>query len=102
MADETELDEREKALALLAATHQFPVAYELSVITMSSSEVFEAIKAAAADGLSEPLPPDAHQMVPSKAGKYTSHRLRVPCATPEAVLELYARLRAVAGVVTLM
>ena len=35
-------------------------------------------------------------------GKYVSHRLKVPCASAEAVLALYARLRAVDGVITIL
>jgi putative lipoic acid-binding regulatory protein len=94
--------ERGRALALLEATHQFPVLYELSVITFSTPEIFAAVRVAA--GFETPIAKDdgTHHMVPSKGGKYTSHRLKVHCATAEDVLELYARLRAVDGVVTLL
>jgi putative lipoic acid-binding regulatory protein len=95
-------DERARALALLEAAHKFPVAYEVSVITMTAEETFLAVRAAAEEGLDAPLGPDDHQMVPSKGGKYTSHRLRVRCAGPEDVLALFARLKAVEGVVTLL
>jgi putative lipoic acid-binding regulatory protein len=95
-------DERARALALLEATHQFPVAYEVSVITMTAETTFVAVRAAAQHGLERPLGDEDHQMVPSKGGKYTSHRLRVPCARPEDVLALYERLRAIEGVMTLL
>ncbi|HEY0714765.1 MAG TPA: DUF493 domain-containing protein [Polyangia bacterium] len=107
MADEPEklspAEERARAVALLEATHQFPVVYEVSVITFTSPEVFHAVRVAA--GFSEAAldgSDDSHQMVPSRGGKYTSHRLKVACSTAEHVLELYARLRAVTGVVTLL
>ena len=95
MADE----DRARALALLEQQHTFPTVWEFSVITVSTDEAFAAVKAAAAVGLTEPLDAEAHQMVPSRAGKYTSHRLRIPCATPDEVLDLYARMRAVVGLV---
>src|SRR4051812_12955226 len=63
-------DERARALALLEAAHKFPVAYEVSVITMTADETFLAVRAAAEEGLDAPLGPDDHQMVPSKGGKY--------------------------------
>jgi putative lipoic acid-binding regulatory protein len=95
--------ERERAIALLEATHQFPVVYELSVISLSAPDVFIAVRVAA--GLSEAVPSDDdenHQMLPSRGGKYMSHRLKVACETADHVLELYARLRSVTGVVTLL
>ncbi len=95
-------DERGRALALLEATHKFPVVYEMTVITFSRPEVFSALEAAVATGLAAPLGEADHQMIPSRAGKYTSHRFRVPCAAAEDVLSLYARVKAVEGVVTLL
>jgi hypothetical protein len=77
--------------------------YEVSVITFTSTDVFIAVRKAA--GMTEVLEAgseETHQMVPSRGGKYTSHRLKVPCVNPEDVLDLYARLRAVTGVVTLL
>ena len=44
----------------------------------------------------------AHERQPSAHGKYVSHRLNVPCASAEAVLALFARLRAVDGVITIL
>ena len=92
-------EERARALELLRAAHKFPVQYEVSVITFSSPEIVLAVRMAAG------LPLDAdehHQIVPSSAGKYTSHRIKVPCESAEQVLDLYARLRAINGVVTLL
>lgn len=95
MADQ----DRDRALALLEQQHTFPMVWEFSVITVSTDEAFAAVKAAAAVGLIEPLDAEAHQTVPSRAGKYTSHRLRIPVVRAEDVLELYARMRAVVGLV---
>lgn len=91
--------ERARALALLQATHQFPVLYEVSVITLSSPEIYLSVRQAARLAMDAD---DNHEIVPSKGGKYTSHRIKVHCSSADAVLELYARLRALSGVVTLL
>ena len=98
----TSEEERAKAIALLEAAHQFPVRYELSVITVTTPEIAEAIRAAIAEIVDEELTDADHEMIPSRGGKYTSHRLRVPCAAPEHVLAVYARLRILDGVKTLI
>jgi putative lipoic acid-binding regulatory protein len=95
-------DARTRALELLRATHQFPGEYYLSVITLSEEKVFVDLRAAVDDGLEQPLGESACEMVPSRGGKYTSHRFKVPCACAEEVLELYARLSRVKGVVTML
>jgi putative lipoic acid-binding regulatory protein len=94
--------DRERALALLAATHQFPVEYSVSVITVSDEAVFNEVRAAVGEGLPEPLGEGAYEQVLSKAGRYTSHRFKVPCQAPEDVLALYARIRRVKGVITVL
>jgi putative lipoic acid-binding regulatory protein len=95
-------DERARALELLKAAHQFPVEYHVSVITFTDEETFAALRAAVEAGLPGPLGGEAYQTIPSGGGKYTSHRFRVPCDTPEDVLALYERIRAVKGVVTVL
>jgi putative lipoic acid-binding regulatory protein len=94
--------ERAKAIALLAATHQFPVAYDVSIIAMNVDTVVEDVRAAVEHGLPEPLGDEAYQTVPSKGGRYSSHRFKVPCQTPEDVLALYARIKRVKGVITVL
>lgn len=96
------LDDRTRALALLKANHRFPVEYYLSVITVSEEAVFVAVRAAVEQGLPVPLGEAAHVKTPSRGGKYTSHRFRVMCQTPEDVLLLYHRVKQVSGVVTVM
>jgi putative lipoic acid-binding regulatory protein len=95
-------DERARALALLEAVHKFPTEYHVSVITMNVDEVFVELRAAVEEGLVSPLAEDAHEIVPSRGGKYSSHRFRVPVESAEAVLALYARIRAVRGVMTVL
>jgi putative lipoic acid-binding regulatory protein len=95
-------DARVRALELLRANHQFPGEYHLSVITLSQNEVFVEVRAAVEDGLPEPLSDASYEQVPSRGGKYTSHRFKVPCESAEDVLALYARLSKVKGVVTML
>jgi putative lipoic acid-binding regulatory protein len=95
-------DETARAVALLEATHQFPVVYSVSVIAVSSDEVGAAVRAAVEEGLPQPIGDDGYQSVPSSGGKYASHRFKVPCQTPADVLALYRRVRQVKGVVTVL
>jgi len=91
---------RRRGIELLEANHVFPCSFSLSVIARKDDAV-EAAVLAAAVGLDAPLGEGAHVRRPSANGKYISHRLNVPCANAEAVLALYARLRAVDGVITI-
>lgn len=93
---------RRRAIELLEANHDFPGMFSVSVIARSDDAVEAAVLAAASEGLAAPLGGDAHERKPSTHGKYVSHRLSVPCESAEAVLVLYARLRAVAGVITIL
>ena len=93
---------RRRAIELLQGHHDFPCSFSLSVIARTDDAVEEALLAAAAAGLGQPLGKDAHHRKPSTHGKYVSHRLRVPCGSAEAVLDLFARLRAVEGVITIL
>lgn len=84
---------------LLEANHAFPGPYFLSVITVSSDDVFAALRAAVEVGLPSPLAETDWIRHASSAGRYTSHRVTVHCESVDDVLALYARVRAVAGVV---
>src|SRR4029078_9002360 len=88
---------RRRAIDLLQANHDFPGDFTVSVIARNDEIVAEAVLAPAVAGPEEPLSEGAHQRPPSPHGKYVSHRIRVPVANAEAVLVLYARLRAVEG-----
>jgi putative lipoic acid-binding regulatory protein len=94
-------DERTRALELLEATHVFPTDYCVAVIALNSEEVTACVVAAAVEELPHPVPA-AHEVRPSAKGKYVSHRLIVRCTDAEHVLRLFARLRAVDGVMTIL
>jgi putative lipoic acid-binding regulatory protein len=94
-------EERTRAIALLEANHEFPTDYQLSVIARSGDDV-EALIVSAAFGENAERPPGSHERRPSSGGKYISHRLTVHCPDAEHVLLVYARLRAVEGVVTIL
>jgi putative lipoic acid-binding regulatory protein len=91
--------ERERALELLRSTHRFPVDYHLSVITLADDEVCVRLRVAVEAGSSRPLGEQAYQRVASSGGKYVSHRFTIRVDTAEAVLELYARVKTVEGVI---
>ena len=92
---------RRRGIELLEANHAFPCSFSLSVIARKDDAIEAAVLAAASVGLDAPLGEGAHERRPSANGRYVSHRLNVPCASAEAVLALYARLRAVDGVITI-
>lgn len=96
-----------RALALLEATHQFPCAYSVTVIAFNQETVTAAIRLAAYHSQAESAAEGGeagaeYQSQESRAGKYRSHRIAVTVPDAPAVLALYARLRAVEGVVTLL
>jgi putative lipoic acid-binding regulatory protein len=98
-SDDATADEAHaRAKALIEATHQFPCAYSLTVIAFNSVETTVALKSAVAQDLADL----EHQVRESSAGKYLSHRFSVPVEGAVAVLELYARVRSVEGVVTIL
>jgi hypothetical protein len=64
--------------------------------------VFVELRGAVEAGPQGPLADDAYQRVPSSGAKYASHRFRVQCQSAEEVLELYARVKAVDGVLNIL
>lgn len=101
---EDEAEARARALALLEATHQFPCAYSVTVIAFNREPVTVAIKGVACTRVDGPPAGDMeeYQSRESREGKYLSHRFAVRVARAAEVLELYARLRTVEGVVTIL
>jgi putative lipoic acid-binding regulatory protein len=93
---------RQRAIELLEANHEFPGPFSLSVIARNDEEVTAAVLAAASAGAEPSQVIDRHERKPSAGGKYVSHRLTIPVASAAAVLDLYARLRAVDGVITVL
>jgi putative lipoic acid-binding regulatory protein len=94
--------QHDRLLALLESQHQFPGEYYVSVITYTEVSIFVELRAAVEEGLPEPLAEAAYERVPSRTGRYTSHRVRVPCRSATDVLALYARIRQVKGVVNVL
>ena len=93
-------DARARAAALLEATHQFPCAYFLTVIALHDAGITERLVEAVKRIDEESHRPTSSQ--PSSGGKYVSHRFSVRVAGAADVLELYALVRTVEGVVTVM
>jgi putative lipoic acid-binding regulatory protein len=94
--------ERERAIALLEANHAFPTDYALSVIARNAEEIAALVVAAAFEDTADTRPSGAHETLPSSGGKYVSHRLTIRCEDAEHVLRVYARLRAIDGVLTIL
>jgi putative lipoic acid-binding regulatory protein len=95
-------DDEKRSLDLLEANHTFPGDFHVTVIALNSDEVTAALVESVQEGLAEPLGDAARETRSSSGGKYLSHRMRVPCATAADVLRLYARIRGVQGVVTVL
>jgi putative lipoic acid-binding regulatory protein len=93
-------EEHSRAIALLEANHAFPTDYALSVIARNAEDVAAMVVAAAFEDADRPA--GAHQTLPSSGGKYISHRLTIHCEDAEHVLRVYARLRAIEGVLTIL
>jgi putative lipoic acid-binding regulatory protein len=105
LPDAGDEEARARALSLLEATHQFPCAYSVTVIAFNQEAVTAAVRQAAyhsqTDAESSANGGD-YQSQESSAGKYRSHRIAVNVPDAPSVLALYARLRSVEGVVTLL
>ena len=93
--------ERDRLLALLEANHRFPGPFFLSVVAHSGDEVAAAIHAAVRE-IAGDVPDDAWEARASSGGRYHSHRVTVTVDSATQALALYARLREVPGVVTIL
>ena len=94
--------ERDRLKALLEATHEFPCPFSLSVITVNTDDVQAALRVAIADGAASPVSDEGWTVHTSGGGRYASHRVLVTCRSADEVLALYARVRLVEGVVTVL
>ena len=95
-------DDEKRTIDLLEANHAFPGDFPLTVIALNSEAVTEALLLSIQEVLAEPLPANARESRLSSGGKYASHRLRVRCVAAADVIRLYARVRLVEGVVTVL
>ena len=105
---------RARSLALLEATHEFPGEYTITVIAFNREQVTEALRREAgvvaaeessagdADAAAGASGSGRHQTRASREGKYLSHRFSLLVQHAGEVLELYARLKAIDGVVTIL
>lgn len=93
-----------RARALLEATHAFPCDYLLMVISRSDDTIRERLVAAIHGVTERALDPEASDVGQraSAGGKYVSHRFSVPVSHADEVLRLYAAVKAVDGVITIM
>ena len=92
---------RRRAIDLLEANHVFPGDYGMSVVAINADAVTAAVLAAARAETGD-LAPLGHETRSSAGSKYLSHRLSVRVVDAEQVLRLYARLREVEGVITVL
>ena len=95
-------DDEKRSLELLEAHHTFPGDYTVTVIALNSDGITGALVGAIEEELGVALEATACETRSSSGGKYLSHRLKVPCASAADVLRLYARIRRVEGVVTVL
>jgi putative lipoic acid-binding regulatory protein len=95
-------DDEKRTLELLEANHTFPGDYPVTVIALNSDGITGALVGAIEEELGVALEATACETRSSSGGKYLSHRLKVPCASAADVLRLYARIRRVEGVVTVL
>lgn len=94
--------EPDRLLALLEAHHRFPGPFFLAVIAVNQDEVAVAIRAAVHESLADIPDDSAWETRASGGGRYLSHRVTVTVESATAVLALFARLRAVPGVVAVL
>jgi putative lipoic acid-binding regulatory protein len=95
-------DDEKRTIELLEANHTFPGDYPVTVIALNSDTVTTALVASIEAELGAPLPATGRETRSSSGGKYLSHRLRVPCLQAADVIRLYASIRRVQGVVTVL
>jgi putative lipoic acid-binding regulatory protein len=94
--------ERERLRAVLEATHVFPGPFYLSVITLNREATGLALGRAIESVCDLTIPDEAWERRSSSGGKYMSHRVTVQCRSADEVLALYAVVRTVDGVVTVL
>ncbi len=92
---------REEARSLLAQFHQFPGEYTFKAIGFAGEGFSDDLSRAAAEVLGEECPPPRLSCRPSRGGRFLSVTLEVGVDDAEQVLAIYARLRQVAGLVSL-
>jgi putative lipoic acid-binding regulatory protein len=101
MVPPMDAQEHDRLRALLEATLTLPGPFFFSVITLNSGAAREALHAAVERG-GAPVPADAWSERTSSGGRYRSHRVTIECRSADEILDLYARIRRVDGVVAVL
>jgi putative lipoic acid-binding regulatory protein len=91
--------DRQAALLLLESQHRFPSDHRFHVIVRTDGGGADAVSAAIARHFGLGTLGAREERVPSRNGTYVSLRLSLPCANAEAVLDAYALLAQLPGVV---
>ena len=86
--------DRERAIELLRSEHDFPGPFRFRVVVRNGGEPGVVSALAALDGVEV----DHVDTQPSRKGTYVSVRLRTTIDKPETVLDAYAVLRGIDGV----
>lgn len=92
--------EREAALELLNATHEFPCAFTLKVIGLAADDFEQRVVSVVCDSLQVDSVPFTTRETPKK--KHVAVTLEPVLDSAEQVLELYESIRGVDGVVMTM
>lgn len=96
------VDDPERFRELLAASHTFPGPYLLSVITINEAGAVDALRGALAERHALLGDDATWTLTESRGGRYVSHRVTVRCESPDDVLALYATVRVLRGVMTVL
>jgi len=96
----TDSEARAQALELLANHHEFPGMFEFRAVVLPESKSATVTAVAAAVGGEHHVERVTERR--SSKGKYVSVRVRVQVESAEMVLEVYAVLKAVRGVMTVL
>lgn len=93
----------QEALRLLERFHSFPGDYMFKVIGFGAEEFTTAVRQAA-EAVLGPLTGTDQRLTsrPSRGGRYTAVSLEVKVAHAQQVLDIYAALKQVQGVVVLV
>ena len=90
---------RDAARLLLESQHKFPSDHRFHVIVRAEEHALTAVSAAIAAHCNLENLGAREARVPSSKGTYVSLRLSLPCDSADAVLDVYALLASLPGVI---
>lgn len=94
------MDERPPTLELLEDRHDFPGPYTFKVIGAAGAGLEARVAACVAETLGTEAPPET-RVRQTEAGRHESITVEPVCPNAQAVLDLYAALRQLEGVLFL-